>query len=251
MIVLWVQAISSFAMLIVILIVQVLIYPQFNYVSPHELGKYVKFHIRHISWIVIPIMLVESFSLMQLWTNQEIWSFWLISATVLLVLIWVLTFIKIVPLHNEIARSSDVTFIPSLLSLNLIRTILWVLKSISIFCLFAVFITPSLNFSYIIHSDTDTIFKDRDTSHLIYEKNIVQTHLDSILSSLDAQLIEHQGNLKKYMIKTPYLKLPDVIFIEDKGDKIIFFSKSLLRYFDFGRNKARLKWIQEKIETLN
>ena len=43
------------------------------------------------------------------------------------------------------------------------------------------------------------------------------------------------------MIKTPYLKLPDVIFIEDKGDKIIFFSKSLLRYFDFGRNKTRLK----------
>ena len=251
MIVLWVQAISSFAMLIVILLVQVLIYPQFNYVSPHELGNYVKFHIRHISWIVIPIMLVESFSLIQLWTNQEIWSFWLISATVLLVLIWGLTFIKIAPLHNEIARSSDVTFIPSLLSLNFIRTILWVFKSISIFCLFAVFITPSLNFSYIIRSDTDTIFKDKDTSHLIYEKNIVQTHLDSILSSLDAQLIEHQGNLKKYIIKTPYLKLPDVIFIEDQGDKIIFFSKSLLRYFDFGRNKARLKWIREKIETLN
>ena len=199
MIVLWIQAISSFAMLIVILLVQVLIYPQFKQVSPHELGDYVKFHIRHISWIVIPIMLVETFSLIQLWTNQEIWSFWLISATVFLVLIWGLTFIKIVPLHNEIARSSDVTFISSLLSLNLIRTILWVLKSISIFCLFAVLITPSLNFEYIIRSDTDTIFKDRNISHLIYEKKIVQTHLDAILSSLDAQLIEHKGNLKKYI----------------------------------------------------
>ena len=55
MIVLWVQAISSFAMLIVILIVQVLIYPQFNYVSPHELGKYVNFHIRHISWTLFQL----------------------------------------------------------------------------------------------------------------------------------------------------------------------------------------------------
>ena len=248
MITLWIQAISSLAMITVILLVQVLIYPQFKQVGPNEIGNYVKFHIRKISWVVIPVMLTELFSLIILWSYREIWSFWLLSSTVILALILGLTFIKIAPLHNQIAVSSDVRLISKLLSLNFARTVLWILKSISIFCLFIVFITPHLQFEFITNANINTLFEKTNGYQLVYEKSVFQANLDTIVSSLGGQQIESKGNLRKYIVRTPHLKFPDLIIIEHKKDKTVFWSKSLLGHFDFGKNKERLKWIQKKLE---
>lgn len=244
---LWIQTVSSLAMLIIILLVQVLIYPQFKHVNSNDLSTYSKFHIKHISWVVIPFMLAEFFSLIVLWTNKGAWSFWLISATGLLVLIWALTFLKIVPLHNQICQRADSELLPKLIQLNAVRTLLWVLKSVSIFCLFIVFITPNLQYQAIFNADLDSTLSKSNGYKLIYEGGLSSTELDDVLSTLDAQLLIQEGSLKKYIVRTAYLKFPDLLIIDHKKERTIFWSKALLGYFDFGKNKDRLKWIQKKI----
>lgn len=132
MIALWVQAISTVAILTLIVLVQVLIYPQFKHVGKNELSAYSLFHIQRMSWVVVPIMLSEVCSLVFLWLDTEFRSLWLIFGTGTLALIWGLTFTKIAPLHTKIATTANSELIPTLVKLNLIRTLLWIVKSIAI-----------------------------------------------------------------------------------------------------------------------
>ncbi|RAP32827.1 hypothetical protein DID80_08445 [Candidatus Marinamargulisbacteria bacterium SCGC AAA071-K20] len=244
---LWIQTVSSFAMLIIILLVQVLIYPQFKHVNSNDLPKYAKFHIKKISWVVIPFMLAELISLLTLWTNKETWSFWLISATGLLVLIWVLTFLKIAPLHNQIALNSDAELLPKLIQLNSVRTMLWTLKSASVFCLFIVFIMPNLQYQAIYNANINTKLTKPNGSKVIHEGVISSKDLNNALSALNAHLIDQEGSLQKYIVRTSYLKFPDLLIIDHKKELTILWSKSLMGYFDFGKNKDRLKWIQKRL----
>lgn len=132
MIALWIHAISTVSILTLIIMVQVLIYPQFRHVGQNELSSYSRFHIKRISWVVVPIMLSELLSLVGVWMNTELRSLWLVVGTGVLGLIWGLTFTKIAPLHEKIASTANPKLIPTLVKLNLIRTLLWLIKSVAI-----------------------------------------------------------------------------------------------------------------------
>ena len=53
-----------------------------------------------------------------------------------LILVWILTFLKIVPIHNKISINPKINLFERLIQLNLIRTIFWILKFLSLLLIF-------------------------------------------------------------------------------------------------------------------
>ena len=127
--ILWVHATASLSMLTLIVLVQVVIYPQFAHVGHSELTDYAMAHVRRISYVVVPVMLAEAASLAGLWTFPNTRTPALYCSTTLLALIWLLTFIKIVPIHNQLCAYGNPKIIPTLVRLNAYRTRLWILKT--------------------------------------------------------------------------------------------------------------------------
>jgi len=86
-------------------------------------------HTRSITFIVMPLMLGElglTFYLAQ----QQKWALiWLIPL-ILVLLIWLSTFLIQVPLHNQLGIGQDSSLIKRLVQTNWIRTILWTIKAI-------------------------------------------------------------------------------------------------------------------------
>ena len=133
----WIQILSSMGMVTLILLVQVLIYPQFKNVSLDQLPSYASFHSRRISYIVVPLMILEAVSLGGL-VYQIGWNSWAVNSSgILLLLIWGLTFFKIVPVHKKLSSKPESRDVDQLLKLNSVRTFLWATKApISIhFCM--------------------------------------------------------------------------------------------------------------------
>lgn len=135
-----IQFVSSISIATLILLVQVLIYPQFLKVGQNELQNYAKAHQRRISYIVIPVALAEFFSLIAVWffVNQALLYLWI--ASFLLILVWLLTFIKIVPLHRKIEEFGEKNEIEKLVDYNLIRTFFWLLKTFFIFLIYLIYL---------------------------------------------------------------------------------------------------------------
>jgi hypothetical protein len=126
---LWIHTISTLSMFLIIIIVQIVIYPQFTEVGKKELKRYSTLHMKRISYIVVPIMLIEMGSLLYLLSQIPIYNIYLWLCILSLALIWVLTFFKIVPVHQQIATQAKQELIPKLIQLNLYRTLLWTIKA--------------------------------------------------------------------------------------------------------------------------
>ena len=129
---LWAQGIAAISICTLIILVQVLVYPQFGSVGHKELTHYATDHVRRISYVVGPIMLVESLSLIVLWTFPAMRTTALYCATASLILVWLLTFIKIIPIHKQLETVGDPHAIPVLVRLNAYRTGLWLFKTLAI-----------------------------------------------------------------------------------------------------------------------
>lgn len=122
-------------MFTIILLVQVLIYPQFLYVGRSDIQRYSQSHQRRISYIVVPLMLLEALTLAYLWTLPAMHGIDLSAASILLISIWSLTFFAIVPVHKRISTDGSIKDIHRLISLNGYRTLFWGLKTVFILML--------------------------------------------------------------------------------------------------------------------
>ena len=125
-----VQSVSSYAMFGVIWLVQLLVYPAFRLVPPEHWARLHAHHGTRISWVVIPLMLVELASALFLLAAPPAA---LESLQPLLAgcvaLAWVSTFAIQVPLHQRLARGHDPRAIERLIQTNWIRTAAWTLKA--------------------------------------------------------------------------------------------------------------------------
>ena len=93
---------------------------------------YHKFHSLRISLIAMPLMIIElitSFLLLYQNFNNVIQKIFLINL-VLVVLIWLSTFLVQVPLHNILSKEKNDKVISKLILSNWFRTILWTARSI-------------------------------------------------------------------------------------------------------------------------
>ncbi len=114
----------DFGLVILIWMIQLLIYPSFKYYSNEELLKWHKKYTFRIACIVIPLMFGQLFIyIIQVFQIQSAYSILGIS---MVLLIWILTFWKFVPLHNAILNNihSSKT-VSDLVRKNWDRTGLW------------------------------------------------------------------------------------------------------------------------------
>ncbi len=105
--------------------VQLVHYPMFEFLDDENFSIAMKFHQDTISYVVIPLMILElALTAYQLYTSATL-SF-VIAAIVLC--IWVSTFLLQVPLHKKLSYGKDRFTISSLVRTNWVRTTLWSLK---------------------------------------------------------------------------------------------------------------------------
>lgn len=131
----WTHWLSSFWMMAVIWFVQIVHYPMFQLIpESHRIHASEK-HQAWISWIVMPPMLLEAFSMLAMVSDFWHSKLFIVSA-VLLMIIWASTFLLQVPCHHQLLKNPTDEVISRLVHTNWIRTVSWTVKTILIGWLF-------------------------------------------------------------------------------------------------------------------
>ncbi|NGP88402.1 hypothetical protein [Fodinibius halophilus] len=121
---------SSLFMTGLIWFVQIVHYPSFLDINAQDLPLYHKNHIKRTGYVVIPPMLIELIT--SIWlviAFKTLWDF-NIAGLVLVVLIWISTFILQAPMHQRLQELAEPRLIKKLVYTNWIRTFLWSFKSL-------------------------------------------------------------------------------------------------------------------------
>ena len=127
-----INLVLSFIAVGLIWTIQLVHYPSMRFISKEQFSAYHNFHSIRISLIAMPLMLVElitSFLLLYQNFNNAIQTIFLINF-VIVVLIWLSTFLVQVPLHNILSKEKNDKVISKLILSNWFRTILWTGRSI-------------------------------------------------------------------------------------------------------------------------
>ncbi len=125
------QVVSTFMLLGVIWMVQLVQYPAFRFVGPSD---FVECHAAHSFWItpiVAPAMIIELISsiLLLIFPPQNIEVIWFWIGLILTVVVWLSTMFVQVPIHNRLANGVEPGSINRLINSNWIRTIAWSLRA--------------------------------------------------------------------------------------------------------------------------
>ena len=114
----------SFGLVVLIWLVQLIIYPNFQYLSDDQLYKWHKIYTPRITFVVAPLMILQLLlSVYVLFLQINLLT---VSSTLLVVLNWLITFIFFVPLHVKLDQDSkDQQLLKKLVSFNWYRTIIW------------------------------------------------------------------------------------------------------------------------------
>ena len=117
------RLIIDFGLVVLIWVVQLIIYPRFQKYSTEELLSWHGPYSRRISIIVIPLMLAQ---LLQytIYVLEET-NIYSVSAAILILAVWLLTFLYFVPAHQRISRGETGRVVKQLTTVNWWRTIIW------------------------------------------------------------------------------------------------------------------------------
>ena len=121
------QLVSTYGMVAVIVFVQLVHYPLFAQVGAEGFARYEALHTQRISWIVVPLMLVEAATALLLLGADVAFA----SRTerlvglALVALVWGVTFFLSVPAHAKLAHGFEPEAHARLVSTNWLRTIGW------------------------------------------------------------------------------------------------------------------------------
>ena len=119
-----VRLLVDFGLLILIWIVQLIIYPSFSHFSKEDLVEWHRKYTALMGFIVVPLMLSElGIYVVTLFSKPTLWN---ILGMVLVIAIWVMTFVQFVPMHNAISNGQvDENLLEKLVRKNWGRTVLW------------------------------------------------------------------------------------------------------------------------------
>lgn len=122
-----VQVASTFSMVGLIWLIQIVHYPLMAMVGRDEFHQYELAHTRLITWIVAPLMLAEVATAgLMVWYRSELIApapVW--TGIALLAVIWIATAMIQVPQHKKLIASFDPATHRRLVTGNWIRTIAW------------------------------------------------------------------------------------------------------------------------------
>ena len=125
-ILLLIHLISTSLMVGIIWVIQVVHYPSFHFIGNNRYISFQKFHMERISYIVIPVMLVESISGFLLIYDEL--NPILLTSMVLLLSIWMFTVFFFSSLHQKLVSGYEEETVRKLVKINWIRTALWTLR---------------------------------------------------------------------------------------------------------------------------
>ena len=114
----------DFGLVVLIWIVQRIVYPGFLFYKPDDLIKWHRVYTSRFTFIVMPLMLGQlGISIYQLIIKIELYT---VLSLMIIILIWLSTFLQFVPVHNEIHKGKfSHKMLDTLIKKNWIRTFLW------------------------------------------------------------------------------------------------------------------------------
>ncbi|GAB3222004.1 hypothetical protein [Spirosoma arcticum] len=114
----------DFGLVVLIWLVQLIIYPSFQYMSTDQLAAWHPKYSNFITLIVGPLMLAQVGLIGWELVNRSSWL--AVTSAVLVGLMWASTAFQAVPIHNAIAASnSSPETLAQLVSVNWMRTVGW------------------------------------------------------------------------------------------------------------------------------
>ncbi|GAB4232235.1 MAG: hypothetical protein Tsb0021_10890 [Chlamydiales bacterium] len=128
------HVLATWLMVGVIWIVQCVHYPLFKAIPSESFKIYHQQHMKKISFVVVPPMILELGT--GIWLAIPLNPFFnpvFLSALIPLILIWIVTFLKMVKLHHRLSQGGDGKDIDSLVVWNTVRTALWTLRGVLFF----------------------------------------------------------------------------------------------------------------------
>ena len=123
-----VNFISTSVMVGVIWVIQLLHYPSFHFINDQKYIEFQHFHMQRISFIVVPVMLIELASALLLAYFFE--SSLTIILLALVIGIWAITLIFFTNMHQKLTDGYDHSIVNRLVQINWSRTALWSLRLI-------------------------------------------------------------------------------------------------------------------------
>ena len=129
-IIVYISLFTNLIMVGVSLITHFVTYPSFKLIKSNTFSEFHKSYTKKMLFIVAPVMILELISSLLLVifdisdNNTEI------GLLITLIIIWLLTFFTIVPIHNKLRVNYNKDLNQKLIKLNGLRTILWILKLI-------------------------------------------------------------------------------------------------------------------------
>lgn len=122
-----VHAAATWFMVGVIWVVQVVHYPLFAHVGAEGYGAFHRRHMRRITWIVGPAMLVEAGTAVGVlwWLPAGVARWQAVLGVVLVVGIWVSTWRVQVPAHERLAEGFEAAKLRRLVRGNWVRVAIW------------------------------------------------------------------------------------------------------------------------------
>jgi hypothetical protein len=119
----------SWALMSLIWLVQLIIYPSFQRVAADTFSQYHRWYAKRISAIVIPLMAAEMLISLD-WLSASNHSAPSIVALALVLIVWISTFSLQVPIHLRLASRKNDDLIRRLVATNWLRTAAWTIKAV-------------------------------------------------------------------------------------------------------------------------
>ena len=123
-----IHIVSTSLMVGVIWIMQLVHYPSFNFINVEEYKSFQEFHMKRISLIVIPAMIIELTSGVLIFWIYQTDNIFFIFSLFCLFFIWFLTAILFSKMHQKLTLGYQISIITKLVNLNWLRTISWTLR---------------------------------------------------------------------------------------------------------------------------
>ena len=120
--------IATSVMVGVIWVIQLVHYPTFHFVELKQYTTFQRFHMARISYVVIPAMLTELFTLILIVISMDKIDTLIAVSAILLIFIWLMTAVFFSGVHQKLTLGYDQTVVDKLVKLNWGRTLLWTLR---------------------------------------------------------------------------------------------------------------------------
>ena len=123
-----IHLVATSIMVGVIWVIQLVHYPSFHFIESKQYTTFQRFHMSRISYVVVPAMLTELFTLIFLIIFMDKIDPLVTVSGLLLIIIWLMTAVFFSGVHQKLTSGYDKTVVNSLVKLNWGRTLLWTLR---------------------------------------------------------------------------------------------------------------------------